>query len=170
MEESVVKYLIYQKKSTKSMTCLNREHNLFSYEGTEWMEPCKTDVQGYLKKIVSLTFWSKGCHEEIKDGSEGALQQQHPVPPGSYKAALNSVTELIPTGLLLSHTNTQISPPPCLSTHSSPFSPASCPTRVPWTPYLIHRPLLFFFNHSSLCTVRWRAEERETGWVGWGWR
>lgn len=165
MEESVVKYLIYLQKSTKSTTRLNREHNLFSYEGAERTEPCKTDVQGHLKKIVSLTFWSKGCHEEVKDGSEGALQQRHPVPPGSFKASLNSVTEFIPTGLLLSHTNTQISPPPCLSTHSSPFSPASCPTRVPWTPYLIHRPLLFFF---ILPFVLWDGERKKGKRGGWG--
>lgn len=161
MEESVVKYLIYLQKSTKSTTRLNREHNLFSYEGTERTEPCKTDVQGHLKKIVSLTFWSKGCHEEVKDGSEGALQQRHPVPPGSYKASLNSVTEFIPTGLLLSHTNTQISPPPCLSS----LLPHPC-TLDP----LPHPPSSAVLFHSSLCTVRWRAEERETGWVGWGWR
>lgn len=162
MEESVVKYLIYLQKSTKSTTRLNREHNLFSYEGTERTEPCKTDVQGHLKKIVSLTFWSKGCHQEVKDGSEGALQQRHPVPPGF--AELSDWVH--PYRIIIvsyKHTNKS-----CLSTHSSPFSPASCPTRVPWTPYLIHRPLLLF--HSSLCTVRWRAEERETGWVGWGWR
>lgn len=90
------------------------------------MDGGKTDVQGHLKKIVSLTFWSKGCHEEIKDVSAGVLQQRHSVPPGSYKASLNSVTELIPTGLLLSRTNTQISPPPCL-VHSQPLAPPVYP-------------------------------------------
>lgn len=130
------------------------------------MEPCKTDVQGYLKKTVSLTFWSKGCHEEVKDGSEGVLQQRHPVPPGSYKASLNSVTELIPRGLLLSHTNTQTSPPPCFVHSQQPLFSSLLPHPCTLDP-LPHPPssaVLFFI----LPFVLWDGERKKGKRGGWG--
>lgn len=165
MEESVVKYLIYLQKSTKSTTRLNREHNLFSYEGTERTEPCKTDVQGHLKKIVSLTFWSKGCHQEVKDGSEGALQQRHPVPPGFAELSdwVHPYRVII---VSYKHTNKSTT----LFVHSQqPLFSSLLPHPCTLDP-LPHPPSSAVLFHSSLCTVRWRVEERETGWVGWGWR
>lgn len=82
-----------------------------------------------------------------------------------WSALLNSMTNHIPRGLLLAHTNRKILPPPSVlpGRQQAPHHPHPRPTLASPSPYLIPLPPSSFF-HSFLSFVLWDAKrKRGTG-------